>query len=633
MSKVIRSLVFVPVLAAATLLAGQAPAEEKPPAEKAGIDAVRWTAGEVVDPVPCADAPGHSYAAYLPPNYSSDRAWPVILAFDPAGNGRRAIEVFLPAARRYGYVVIGSNNCRNGASEELVEALNALLRDVPKRIPMHRHRVYAAGMSGGARVACSLGQGSGIAGVIAFSAAFSAGSMPSQVKPVFFGAAGLDDFNYQELRETDVSLSVRHTPHRVVFYDGGHGWPPPEVAFEAVEWIHLQAMRSEVIPRDAAWIESLWQKHLAAAKAETEIGRVCAAYESLVADFRGMRSVAEAEAKVGSFKGSKELRRWEKSEQKAANQEKGWRDRLQEIAAEELSTGEASHRRLEREMQMRAAMESRERRSTFGDPVAGADRTELGSLGTMNSELPDAGQRAVFADFVRELEGWGKTNHAARRVLSGAFVSLIEQGRQALDDREYATAAREFSQALTIHPEPAYLHFDLAVAYALSGERKKAKESLDSAIERGFAQEERIQWLRSALSGSGEDLVRLAPVLVRDRAMVWTSFGLAFNVSAHRKTNRVERLVVRKVAADSEAAQKGIQPGTEIVSADGRDIRSFVARFNPDSDLGRLFVHRRNGDSIALEVRDPRALETRKLTLTQGQLGLDPFPWRRNQDP
>src|SRR5271169_320752 len=70
--------------------------------------------GQIVDGVKCAADASETYAIYLPSHYSADRQWNLILAFDPRGRGRAPLEQFKDAAEKYGYIVAGSNNARNG---------------------------------------------------------------------------------------------------------------------------------------------------------------------------------------------------------------------------------------------------------------------------------------------------------------------------------------------------------------------------------------------------------------------------------------------------------------------------------------------------------------------------------------
>src|SRR6187401_888265 len=208
-------------------------------------------AGEVIPSVACATNASQTYALYLPSTYQPDRPWPVILAFDPGGRGRNPVERYRDAAERYGFIVAGSNNSRNGSSETGA-AVTAMAVDVQQRFAVDGKRVYTAGMSGGARVA-------------------SAGDPDSQPRksvpfPIF-ATAGTEDFNHVEMRLLDRALT---SPHRLVVFQGGHTWLSSDLAVEAVEWMQLQGMRSGIVRRDDQVIARLFAARTAAADALTD---------------------------------------------------------------------------------------------------------------------------------------------------------------------------------------------------------------------------------------------------------------------------------------------------------------------------------------------------------------------------
>src|SRR5204863_2335530 len=117
---------------------------------------------------------------------------------------------------------------------------------------------------GGARVACQVALGGIAKGVIACSAGFPAGDLPSKLPFAFIGTAGVTDFNYGELRRVDRELDEKRAVHRVVIFSGGHEWLPAELAVEALAWMELQAMRSGAKEKDLAWIQAQYDARLAA---------------------------------------------------------------------------------------------------------------------------------------------------------------------------------------------------------------------------------------------------------------------------------------------------------------------------------------------------------------------------------
>jgi len=126
--------------------------------------------GNIIKRVVCNNSLDQSYALYLPSTYSPARKWPLLAAFDPGARGSVPLEHFKQAAERYGYIVCGSNNSRNGPMAVSADAAYAMLGDVVNRFPIDEKRVYLTGFSGGARVATTIAMllKGRIAGVIEF---------------------------------------------------------------------------------------------------------------------------------------------------------------------------------------------------------------------------------------------------------------------------------------------------------------------------------------------------------------------------------------------------------------------------------------------------------------------------------
>src|SRR5262245_10345375 len=133
--------------------------------------------------------------------------------------------------------------------------------DVGRRFSISPERVYLTGMSGGARVALTLAlAGNNIAGVIASSAGYPDSQPRGSVPFALFSTTGTEDFNYLEMRSLDRKLT---SPHFLVVFQGGHTLPPDDVAFDAVEWMELQAMRSGRRSRDPALADRILGKRRA----------------------------------------------------------------------------------------------------------------------------------------------------------------------------------------------------------------------------------------------------------------------------------------------------------------------------------------------------------------------------------
>ena len=99
--------------------------------------------GVVIDRVAVAGEPDESYALYLPSDYGPDRAWSLLLAFHPSARGAAFVELYRPAAERYGYVIAGSNTSRNGSWDVLAGGLPDPLPAMPYALVADGERLFA----------------------------------------------------------------------------------------------------------------------------------------------------------------------------------------------------------------------------------------------------------------------------------------------------------------------------------------------------------------------------------------------------------------------------------------------------------------------------------------------------------
>jgi predicted esterase len=201
-----------------------------------GLAAQELPRGVVVERVQCAGNAQQSYALYLPAGYTPKQKWPILFCFDPGARAKVPVERFAQAAEKHGFVVVASYNSRNGPMEPIREALDSLLRDVSLRFAIDEKRMFAAGHSGGSRVALQWGESGQLAGVVACGAAFER-EVPKRFSAPVFVAAGRDDFNYHELHALSVELSRRQVRSRFVEFDGGHQWLPEALTGEALAFL------------------------------------------------------------------------------------------------------------------------------------------------------------------------------------------------------------------------------------------------------------------------------------------------------------------------------------------------------------------------------------------------------------
>jgi hypothetical protein len=263
--------------------------------------------GVIIDRVECAHDPAQTYALYLPSTYTPDRTWSLLLGFHPAARGRLMVEKFQAAAERYGYIVAASNNSRNGPYAVSGAAAQAMSSDVGRRFAIDSQRIYLAGMSGGARVATGIALGTNtIAGVIASSAGYPDSQPRSTVPFAIFGTAGTEDFNYIEMRQLDRKLT---SPHFLAVFNGGHMLPPDAVAFDAIEWMELHAMRSGRRGRDETAIGRILEKRRAGIAASAAPAETVYLLQALVSDFKGLADVSAEARRVDEMSRQSEVKK------------------------------------------------------------------------------------------------------------------------------------------------------------------------------------------------------------------------------------------------------------------------------------------------------------------------------------
>lgn len=201
--------------------------------------------GQLIPRVATRHDPAQTFALYLPRAYDADRKWPVLYGFSPGGNGRGAIQRFVRAAEKHGWILIGSNNSRNGPDGPIDAAMRALARDAD-RFAVDPARRYATGMSGGARVALEFalreGPGAPFAGLISCAAAESRGLAPAKgSRFVALGLVGTKDYNLLELMRHHEQMRRLGLRQRLTVFEGGHGWPPARLAEDALTLAELIA--------------------------------------------------------------------------------------------------------------------------------------------------------------------------------------------------------------------------------------------------------------------------------------------------------------------------------------------------------------------------------------------------------
>ncbi len=223
--------------------------------------------GTVINSVSLKTVPGENFALYLPTKYHADTAVPVLIFFDPHGNGNFPLRKYEGLAEKYGYMMMGSNNSKNGLSfQETGKFAQNLLTEALTRF--NTSKIYFCGFSGGAKVALMAGsQLPKVEAVI-----YCGASTPIQTThPIkLLGFAGTADMNYTDVVQFERELNDPQVEHYLIEWDGKHEFPSPEVFEEAFMFLETAKVenyaekQATISPKDLMVEQKVKQEYLLA---------------------------------------------------------------------------------------------------------------------------------------------------------------------------------------------------------------------------------------------------------------------------------------------------------------------------------------------------------------------------------
>lgn len=408
--------------------------------------------GAVVANIVCLDDPTQSYALYLPSHYSRDRLWPVMYAFDPFARGKTAVDVYKDAAEKYGYIVIGSNNSKNGPVATQLAAAQAVWLDSHRRFAIDKDRIYTTGLSGGARVATSFAlycYTCGVTGVISVGAGYpilQGVKQPGNDHFFYYAIVGDRDLNYPELVLLEKKKEEAGAPSHLRIYPAPHQWPPPEVVDEAFAWLDLKTMQAGKEKVDRAFVDGEFEKIKAEAEQAAQHGDALSQYSalrSLAEDFKGLEEVEPFGAQLTQLKGSKAFKNAQH------NQER-------EIEEQTSLTTTAS--------------------------------AELAQFGVDTDAQVNLGRHisSVMFDLRRRGASNSSDHLVCARSFSQLFIQGMEAGQDAFREGRLAQATAYFELMSEAAPDQAWPPLALAEAHVRAGNKKAALKAIELAIQRGL---------------------------------------------------------------------------------------------------------------------------------------------------
>lgn len=418
----------------------------------AALSASAQERGKLIESVRTRKDPSQTYTLYLPASYDAAKKHPVLLVFDPRGRATFAAEIFREAAEEYGWILISSNGTRSDESNEPNHAaLRALLPELGYNA-IDPRRVYATGFSGTAMLAWSLGiETKLLAGVIGVGGRMVDTIPPAKFPFAHYGFAGETDFNNSDMRAIDEHLQREGKVHRFQQFDGDHRWITSDLAREAVGYMELIAMKNGLRARDDALTAKLFDHDVANAAKWEAAGRGVDAlrlHREIVRTYEGLRDVEASRAAVVRLERDVAVQREIKSQAQ-------W-DQFEQRFARDVF-------------------------ATIGNTFA------VMRQGDMPPTSATVSRHFKIAELKRRAKADGPEGPTALRLLESAHAQLsFYLMRQLIDRREYALAAAVLGAATEIHPERPVTWYNLGAMQARAGDRKRALQSLEKAIELGY---------------------------------------------------------------------------------------------------------------------------------------------------
>jgi len=197
-----------------------------------------------------------SYVVYIPDKLDVKKRHPWIIGFSPSGNGQEVLNAMQLACDQNGWILVASNNSRNGVDFNTLEPMILdTINSATRTLPVDPNLMHAGGLSGGSQVSHWLVQKypqlvCGLVincGMIERTLQKELG-YPSGKSAVFM--TNPQDFRYNEIR-ADCQYLVSHGWHtRWMEFPGGHQWAPPEYYSAAFKWLNQEDRQKHTVAAD-----------------------------------------------------------------------------------------------------------------------------------------------------------------------------------------------------------------------------------------------------------------------------------------------------------------------------------------------------------------------------------------------
>ena len=257
-----------------------------------------------------------SYSVYFPKNYNEKEKYPVIIFIDPHGHGRFPLEKYKSLADKFQFLLIGSNDSKNGMNiEQCLKFAGDLLNEASTTLPGYKEQISVVGFSGGAKVALVAANTiSGFSSAIYCGAAFPPGTI--QINIPLLAIVGRHDMNYTEVRNYNQSIDKSGISHTLVEWNGKHEWPDTSIFEHAFYWNLFTSMRNKTIEKNESIIDRYKKLMESAISQEKNVLYKAILLQEEIEMLKGIVSVSEYQKKLSAFINSSHFKQAKKNQEK-----------------------------------------------------------------------------------------------------------------------------------------------------------------------------------------------------------------------------------------------------------------------------------------------------------------------------
>jgi len=255
--------------------------------------------GAILENVIISDSISESFSLYLPTNFEVTKKWPVVFVFDSNGRGKQAVQMFMAAAEKNGYILAAPNNINDSLKiEENVLVTSRMMNRVFSILPIEGRQIYTAGFSDSAKFASLLPVFiTTIQGVLSINGSLANTDILNSKKMFhYIGVIDVNDYNLKEMQSDEKVLNALRYPNQLFVYNQMDKPTVYDYINTSLEIFTISAMAKNSIPLDSSFINEKYQDKVGLIQNLINQNRLVSAYDltlELMEVYRGVCDISD----------------------------------------------------------------------------------------------------------------------------------------------------------------------------------------------------------------------------------------------------------------------------------------------------------------------------------------------------